>query len=598
MATSSTTRLRFRLLGPLEVLRDGEPLPLGGERQRGLLALLLLHANELVTTEHLAEQLFVDVSEASIGAVRVAVSRLRRLLDDETLATRPGGYLVRADPEQLDVTEFEELVAQGRAALGEGDPVAAAAAFSQAVGLFRGQPLADLALLDFVQLEIRRLEELRLSALMDRIDADLALGRGSELVAELETLVQANPFQERLRGQLMLALYRSGRQTEALEVYRRTRQLLADELGLEPSRALQQLERAILRHDDSLEPAAPAGAAQALGQRPRSRSRWRLAGAVCVLAACLGIAIAVVLSTGAAAPARPERRPAKILATFDLPQPSCCGFGFNAVWGLGHHDDTLRKIDPRTHRVLAQWPVAGFQSGVPLAAAGSVWIPSPADALVRFDPALGKVTARIRVQGPTVAFGFLTLWETTMSHQLDRIDLHTKKVVHQIRLAPGGNNWVDELAVGEGAVWVAVADEATLVRINPQTNEKVAFIRGFGSTDSGMPIALDANAVWVLRMVGGQETLFRLDPTTNRIVKRIAIGPPTGSAPTGTVTTGGGYVWTGNWNSTISKVDPRTNRVLATYTLPDNPQNVTYGDGSVWVDSYDASKVWRIDPNS
>ena len=261
MATSATTRLRFRLLGPLEVLRDGEPLQLGGERQRGLLALLLLNSNELVTTDQLAEQLFgAEASAASIRAVRVAVSRLRRILDDDTLATRPGGYLLHVDAEQLDVAEFEAIVAQGRAALNNGDPVAAAAAFSGALALFRGPPLADLGLLDFVQPEARRLEELRLSAQMDRIDADLALGCDNELVPELETLVRTNPFQERLRGQLMLALYRSGRQTDALEVYRCTRDLLADELGLEPSRALQQLERAMLQHDPALDDTQPTAA--------------------------------------------------------------------------------------------------------------------------------------------------------------------------------------------------------------------------------------------------------------------------------------------------------------------------------------------------
>src|SRR5205807_8265051 len=174
--------------------------------------------------------------------------------------TGPGGYLARVDPDQLDVAEFEALVAEGRAALDTGDPAAAAASFRSALALFRGPPLADLALLAFVQSKVRRLEELRLWALMDRIDADLAVGRGGELVPELETLVKANPFQERLRGQLMQALYRSGRQTDALEVYRHTRELLADELGLEPSRALQQLERAMLQHDPILDDGLPASA--------------------------------------------------------------------------------------------------------------------------------------------------------------------------------------------------------------------------------------------------------------------------------------------------------------------------------------------------
>ena len=257
MATSARTDLRFRLLGPLEVLRDGRPVGLGGERQRALLALLLLRANELVTTERLAEQLFgADATDASVRAVRVAVSRLRRLLDDDTLVTRPGGYLVHVSPGQLDVAEFESLVAEGRVALDRGDAEAASDSFRAALALFRGPPLADLAPVEFIQPEVRRLEDLRLSASMDRIDADLARGGGRELVPELEALVRANPFQERLRAQLMLAFYRAGRQTDALEVYRDTRELLAGELGLEPSRALQELERAVLRHDPTLDPRA------------------------------------------------------------------------------------------------------------------------------------------------------------------------------------------------------------------------------------------------------------------------------------------------------------------------------------------------------
>ena len=165
------------------------------------------------------------------------------------------GALARAEAEVMEAGAvlIEPAIAfVGRRAAHE-DPGAAADLFRSALALFRGAPLADLALLDFVQPEVRRLEELRLSALMDRIDADLALGRGAELVPELEGLVQSNPFQERLRGQLMLALYRSGRQTDALEVYRGTRELLADELGLEPSRALQQLERSMLQHDPELD---------------------------------------------------------------------------------------------------------------------------------------------------------------------------------------------------------------------------------------------------------------------------------------------------------------------------------------------------------
>lgn len=169
-----------------------------------------------------------------------------------------GGYLLKAGPEQLDVVRFERLLSEGRGLLAGGDAASAAARLREALALWRGPPLADLVLLEFVQPEIRRLEELRLLALMERIDADLALGAGAELIGELEGLVASNPLQERLRAQLMLALYRAGRQAEALAAYRQISELLRDQLGLEPSPELRDLERAILNHDTALQPAPAA----------------------------------------------------------------------------------------------------------------------------------------------------------------------------------------------------------------------------------------------------------------------------------------------------------------------------------------------------
>jgi DNA-binding SARP family transcriptional activator/WD40 repeat protein len=251
--------LEFRVLGPLEVWREGRPLRLGGERQRALLALLLLKANEVVPADRLIEALFgPDAPQTAGNALQVGVSRLRRLLDsgtgeDGVVLTRPGGYLLRAESEHHDLALFERLLRKGRRELDRGDPVAAAGTLRQALALWRGPALADLGLLEFAQAEIRRLEELRLVALQERIEADLELGREAELVPELKALVAANPLQERLRGQLMLALYRSGRQADALAVYRATRELLSEELGLEPSRSLQELEQSILRQDPTLE---------------------------------------------------------------------------------------------------------------------------------------------------------------------------------------------------------------------------------------------------------------------------------------------------------------------------------------------------------
>jgi DNA-binding SARP family transcriptional activator/WD40 repeat protein len=246
-------QLEFLVLGPLEVRHAGERLKLGGERQHALLTFLLLHANEVVPSELILAELYGNGTREPGNALQAGISRLRRVLPDNVLETRSRGYLLRTDPDQLDAAIFERRLEAGRRLLAAGDARGAAGELEAALALWRGSPLPELALFDFAQPQIRRLEELRLAAAMERTDAVLALGGGSDVVAELELLVAENPLQERLRGQLMLALYRSGRQAEALEAYRVTRELLLRELGLEPSRALQRLERAILNQDASLE---------------------------------------------------------------------------------------------------------------------------------------------------------------------------------------------------------------------------------------------------------------------------------------------------------------------------------------------------------
>jgi WD40 repeat protein/DNA-binding SARP family transcriptional activator/energy-coupling factor transporter ATP-binding protein EcfA2 len=249
----------IRVLGPIELWRDGEPQHVGGPRQRTLLALLALRANQVIPAERLLEELFGrDAAEKSANAVQAAVSRLRRLLEPGALETRGRGYVLHLDVAQLDSALFERLLAEGRAQLAGGDAATAATTLGEALSLWRGAPLGDLAAPESVMADARRLGELRVIGLMDRVEAELELGAAQQLIPELELLVAEHPLQERLRGQLMLALYRCGRQADALTVYRETRQLLLEELGLEPSRALQELERAILRQDTELEPAAAA----------------------------------------------------------------------------------------------------------------------------------------------------------------------------------------------------------------------------------------------------------------------------------------------------------------------------------------------------
>lgn len=251
-------RLEFRILGPLTITVDGSPVPIGGPKQRALLAMLLLSANRVVSREQLVAELFPEQSvNAADHALRNHVSRLRKVLalaaaDEPRLVARPPGYLLRVEPGELDFEHFERLVAAGRESLASRDAAAAAESLRAAERLWQGRPLADLELEPFARVEVDRLEELRLAAVEQRIDAELAAGRELALVPELEALSAEHPYRERFQAQLMLALYRSGRQTEGLEVYRRTRTLFADELGLDPGTELQALERAILVQDPAL----------------------------------------------------------------------------------------------------------------------------------------------------------------------------------------------------------------------------------------------------------------------------------------------------------------------------------------------------------
>jgi WD40 repeat protein/DNA-binding SARP family transcriptional activator len=263
------SRLEFRILGPLAVRVDGVSLPIGGPKQRALLAMLLMSANRVVSRERLIGELFPaqDVDSAD-HALRNHVSRLRKVLrpvatDEPRLVARPPGYLLRVEPGELDLDAFERLVADAREALADADPDTAAESLRAAEALWEGRPLSDLEFEAIMRVEVGRLEELRLAATEERIEAELALGRQLALVPELETLTVEHPFRERFRAQLMLALYRSGRQAEGLEVYRRTRTLMNDELGIEPGVELKQLERAILVQDVELDMRSNGGGSSA-----------------------------------------------------------------------------------------------------------------------------------------------------------------------------------------------------------------------------------------------------------------------------------------------------------------------------------------------
>jgi DNA-binding SARP family transcriptional activator len=274
----------FHILGPLEVLDQGRAVPLGGVRQRALLALLLLHANETLAIERLIDELFGESPPPTAAKiVHVQISRLRKALAGPTadrgavaLLTREHAYELALAPELLDRTRFERLLGDGARELASGRAGAAAATLEQALALWRGPPLADLAYERFAQREIGRLEELHVTALEQLIDARLALGRHADVVGMLQGLISEHPYRERLRAQLMLALYRCDRQADALQAYQEARRTLVAELGIEPGERLRELERAILAHDPALVPPAATRAAPEVDERdaaPRPDAR-------------------------------------------------------------------------------------------------------------------------------------------------------------------------------------------------------------------------------------------------------------------------------------------------------------------------------------
>ena len=298
--------MEFRILGTVEVRRDGEALPLGGAKRRALLALLLLHANEVVSADRLVDDLWGErPPQNAAAALHNNVSRLRKLLGADLLASRPGGYCLCVDPSVVDLHRFESLVAEA----GRAPTEARAALLHEALSLWRGPALADLAY-EPVAVEAGRLEEARLAALESRIDADLELARHAELVGELEALVAEHPLRERMRGQLILALYRSGRQAEALDVYRETRRVLADELGLDPSPELRELELAILRQDPTLAAPPRPHAPSTIG-RPRRRRAVALAFAVLLLLVAASAAGVLGLRASESTPVA-VREPARV----------------------------------------------------------------------------------------------------------------------------------------------------------------------------------------------------------------------------------------------------------------------------------------------
>ena len=540
----------FRILGPLELAAGDGPLSLpAGHGQRAVLAYLILHKNEVVPTDRLIDALWPSEPPATAQKmVQSYVSQLRKSLADR-LVTRPPGYVLEVRDGELDAARAEALGRDARSLA----PAEALPLVEEALGAWRGEALIDVRYDDFAQPEITRLEELRLALVEQRIDTRLALGHDAELVPDLELLVAEHPLHERFRAQLMTALYRAGRQGDALAVFQDARRVLLDELGLEPGDELRRLQRAILEHDRSLAP-PPKPLAERVLQRPRL-----LAFAGALLVAGAAAAAAVELTRGNAAPLvlRPNSIAAIDPATQEVEavvrvgkRPSALIFAFDSLWVANGDDGTVMRVDPRTGRVLATIGIGGDVADL-ATGYGSIWVADGnAGTLTRIDPAQNAVQR-------TIGFG---------------------------RINPLEPKPIFSVAVGTGGVWITRDTE--VVRIDPRTNapsERIA-------TPSATGVAAGGGRIWVT--------------TSNERVLRFDDGVP---QPTATIETSGGdigpFLAYGNlWiladDYALSAIDPGSARVYLSAPSGHRPVAAVANRGVIWVANADDHNLVRFNADS
>lgn len=532
--------MEIRLLGLVEASQDGRAVALGGAKPRALLAILALHANTPVSADRLIEGLWGERPPATAPKlVQVLVSQLRKHLagTDAEIITRGRGYELRVDPDAVDALRFERLLTPG-----ENRSHA-----DEALALWRGPPLDDLADEPFAAPEIRRLEDLWLGAREAAIDDALAAGRDAALLGELDDLVVAHPLRERLHGQRMLALYRSGRQADALEAFRYARKVLVDEVGLEPGTELRRLNDAILRQDPDLD-----GPPSPLPGRKRRRSPMLLA-----IAASAAVAAAVALAVTQLG-------------------------GSNGLDRIA--EDTTGVIDPGSGQIVAQYAVGHVPAAV-AAGAGSVWTANGRDGTIsRVDRGRGQVTT-IDVGGePTaVAFGGGSLWVADgANHRVDQVDSGTNRVVRRL---PAGNA-PRGVAVAGGAVWVSSAVDGQVRRLDLAHGGRSRRIEVPGGPAA---IAAGGGGVWVAGEESGIVT--KLDPHSGAVLKAIGVG----NGPT-SIAVGYGGVWVANRDDgTVNWIDGATDAVGDTVAVGGLPVAVAAGLGAIWVADGERGAVLRID---
>jgi DNA-binding SARP family transcriptional activator len=620
--------VEFRILGPLEVVEDGNPVALGTLKERLVLGVLLLHANEFVSRERLIDELWGEAPPPTARkAVNVYLSKVRKVLaaaDVDPITTASGGYRLHLEPEQLDASRMQILVAEAQELVSTGELERAAERFREALALWRGPTLAGLQLESRGRDEVAALDELRLTALMDRIDCDLALGRHEQALGELGVLVREHPLRERLRAQQMLALYRADRQADALDAYAGARHALVDDLGIEPSEALQRLQQAILRHDPSLEKAegtaavngnaarpdaspAPAPTAETVAPKAFGVGRRRLALAgLAILAAAAGSTAILSSSAGATPRIVPNSlvevnphtgKPMVVARVGDLPGP--IAITPKAIWTANYGSDDVSRYDLRTHEVDTRGVTPGQPFDIAFDRAGNAWVsntpaddnPRPRSVVVRLEAGtggtspgpiypshVGTISFPLPMAG-LEAIGGNYLWIVVGSHgplsgdnEVAVIDTRYDGLSRVLHLDESATS----VAYGYDTAWIGtygfpttrhvVHPDSRIEAFRPGQTKPADIVLDRDATQPGpdwgpVAIAVGDGAVWALTCCASGHHLVKIDPITLHVERTLAL-PVENDA----IAVGAGGVWISSDHS-ITKIDPRTDTPLRTFAL-------------------------------
>jgi YVTN family beta-propeller protein len=597
-------------------LRLGDrPVAVGAVKQRAVLAMLALEANAPVSSDRLIEGLWGERAPPTASkTLQVYVSRLRKALEggDAEILTRGRGYELRIEPDAVDAVSFERAVEEA-SRTDSADRVRAA------LSLWNGAPLYDVADEPFAAAQIHRLQELRRRARELAIDGSLQEGEHLAALAEIEGLVAEEPMREHVRGQQMLALYRSGRQADALAVYRELRRLLVDELGIEPGPEIRALHDAILRQDPDLDHSAAAPAAEQRRNPPAARRRAlprrALAGAA-VLLGLIGAALVVLLVGRSDTPAPTTVAPNSVaiidpkgdsiagaVAIPAAPGPIAAASG--TVWVLSPGSSTVTRIDAKTRKVLETAAAGGEHPAGNIAAVpGNVWIADGCNdgsqgGFIRFitthrpfsipeegvylplEPPEESPSRRVpptalqNGPGCGLAASGRSVWSASyVPPGLARVEVdpagdfpYVARVVRQPFITTA-------IAVGAGSLWVRDTRRNSVWRVDPRT---LARQREIQTGSDPAAIAVGAGAVWVAN--SGDGSVSRIDPRSNAVTKAISVG----DAPVA-IAAETDAVWVANsGDGTVSRIDPRANKIVASIRVGHRPQGIALSEGAVWV---------------